>query len=401
MHLEQKLNVPVSVVNATGGKGVTGHNRGLTARSDGYTLTMMTFELSTMHWIGLTDLDFNSCLPIASLNEDYAAIFIRKKATWATLQDLVDEIKSRPGELSASGTAAGGAWHLALAGWLIDSGLEADAVTWIPSPGANPSLQELMSGGVDMVCCSLPEARSLLEAEEVRALGVMGPKRAKGFEQVATFAEQGSSWKLGGWRGMGVPLNTPKPIVDKLCQTIQEITAETGEGSFARFMADQKFDLTVRESKDFEEFLSDADEKLGKLLQSEAMRSVTEDRFNPMSFPYILLGLLGLTALAIGVTNRRRSSETDEATGERDSTSSASIRGLVGFAIVLLSIAAYCCFAEQVGFVLLAGSLVLLLMLWLGTKPIPAVVVACIFVPILYSAFAFLLRVPLPTGWLG
>ena len=44
--LEQDLGVNVNVVNATGGQGVTGHSRGALARSDGYTMTMMTVELS-------------------------------------------------------------------------------------------------------------------------------------------------------------------------------------------------------------------------------------------------------------------------------------------------------------------------------------------------------------------
>ena len=42
MLLEQELGVPVNVINATGGAGVTGHQRGALARPDGYTLTMAT-----------------------------------------------------------------------------------------------------------------------------------------------------------------------------------------------------------------------------------------------------------------------------------------------------------------------------------------------------------------------
>ncbi len=58
VYLEQELGVPVNVINATGGKGVTGHRRGLRARPDGYTITMITLELNTMHWSGLTRLTY-------------------------------------------------------------------------------------------------------------------------------------------------------------------------------------------------------------------------------------------------------------------------------------------------------------------------------------------------------
>ncbi|MCA9216665.1 MAG: tripartite tricarboxylate transporter substrate binding protein, partial [Planctomycetales bacterium] len=157
-HLETDLGVPVNVINATGGKGVTGHNRGLRARPDGYTLLMATLELNMMHWNGLTDLTYRDAKLLMSLNEDYAALFVHKDAPWQTLQELEDYIQKNPEQLSASGTAAGGAWHLAIAGWMLSAGQEADDVKWIPSQGAAPSLQLLLSKSIDIVCCALPEA---------------------------------------------------------------------------------------------------------------------------------------------------------------------------------------------------------------------------------------------------
>src|SRR5918996_693526 len=52
--LEQDLGVPVNVVNATGGDGVTGHSRGALARPDGYSMTLVTSEIATLHWRGMT-----------------------------------------------------------------------------------------------------------------------------------------------------------------------------------------------------------------------------------------------------------------------------------------------------------------------------------------------------------
>jgi len=40
--------VPVNVINATGGAGVTGHTRGALARPDGYTITMVTVEINML-----------------------------------------------------------------------------------------------------------------------------------------------------------------------------------------------------------------------------------------------------------------------------------------------------------------------------------------------------------------
>ena len=54
--LEKDLGQPFNVVNRTGGSGVVGHSAIATAQPDGYTIGMLTVEISMMHWQGLTEL---------------------------------------------------------------------------------------------------------------------------------------------------------------------------------------------------------------------------------------------------------------------------------------------------------------------------------------------------------
>lgn len=406
MLLEQRLGQPVSVINATGGKGVTGHNRGLSARPDGYTIAMITFELNTMHWAGLTTLTYADCIPLFSVNEDYAALFVRGDSSWNNLAEIEAAIAADPKQLTASGTAVGGAWHLALAGWLASAGRNAGDVKWIPSEGANPSMQQLMSGGVDMVCCSLPEARVLLESGDVRAIGVMSEKRAVGFEEVPTFSEQGRPWTLGGWRGLAVPLNTPPAIVQRLTDEIQEIVGQDAvAGSFAEFMQTQKFDHTWRGPDAFVSFLADNDRKLGELLRSEVMKSISKDRFSPMTFPYVLFGLIGASLFGLFVNSRRVASASQaidpQAPTQIPADATIAEGGYINFAMVLLSIVGYVVFAETVGFILVTSLILLLLMIRLGNRWLTSLLIVSVFVPVMYLVFAYGLRVPLPRGWLG
>ena len=81
--LQRVLGVPVNVVNATGGGGVTGHTRGALARPDGYTLTMATVELNMLHWRGLTKVSYRDFEPLVLLNRDDAAVFVRQNAALA------------------------------------------------------------------------------------------------------------------------------------------------------------------------------------------------------------------------------------------------------------------------------------------------------------------------------
>ena len=138
---------------------------------------MLTVELNILHWRGLTELTYRDYAPLALINCDSAALFVRHDASFATLADLETAVRTRPGAYKVSGTAHGGVWHIAWAGWLNTRGIDASAAPWISINGAGQSLQELMAGGVDVVCCSLPEADALLSAGKVRCLGVMADER--------------------------------------------------------------------------------------------------------------------------------------------------------------------------------------------------------------------------------
>ncbi len=414
-HLETDLGVPVSVINATGGKGVTGHNRGLKARPDGYTLLMATLELNMMHWNGLTDLTHKDAKLLMSLNEDYAALFVRNDAPWQTLGELEDDIRANPKKLTASGTTSGGAWHLGVAGWLLAADLNADDVGWVPSNGAAPSIQQLLANGVDMVCCALPEAEVSYRAGNLRALGVMAHKRAIGYEEVATFAEQGRDWALGGWRGIAVPAKTPDAITDRLQATLEKIvsgeTTVAGK-TFPQSLTDMNFDSTSRRPDEFRAFLVENDKKFGRLLTSDAMTSVSKSRFDAMTFPYLLIGALVAATAWLGAQRKLASAEiANNSIGGQLASSESQIadpdetpptaRGYVSMAIVLIAIVAYCLFAETLGFILMTGIVLLTLLLWLGASPVHSTLGTLVFVPALYQLFAHGFHVALPRGWFG
>jgi len=56
--LEKDLKQPVNVVNRTGGSGVVGHDAIARAAPDGYTLGLITVEITMMHHVGLTALTY-------------------------------------------------------------------------------------------------------------------------------------------------------------------------------------------------------------------------------------------------------------------------------------------------------------------------------------------------------
>jgi tripartite-type tricarboxylate transporter receptor subunit TctC len=264
--MEERLGVPVNVVNRTGGSGVVGHSAIATAAPDGYTLGTITVEIVMMHWQGLTELTYEDYTPLAQYNIDPAGLQVRIDAPWNTAQELLDAIKASPGELKSSGTGQGGIWHLALAGMLQAAGIDPNAAPWVPSEGAAPGLQDLVAGGVDIVPCSVPEAQALLEAGRVKSLAVMSEERNPAFPDVPTLKEAtGLDWTTGAWRGIAGPKGMPQEVVDTLVPVLKEIH-ESQE--FLDFMAQRGFGVVWRGPDEYREFMAESDKAFGEVMQA-------------------------------------------------------------------------------------------------------------------------------------
>ncbi|MCH2581133.1 MAG: tripartite tricarboxylate transporter substrate binding protein, partial [Planctomycetes bacterium] len=261
--LEQELGAPFNVINETGGEGVTGHSTGALATPDGYTLTMMTAELNMLHWRRMTPIDASHFRTLMVLNCEPAAIIVPADSPWKTVRDLEKAIGENPGKLKASGTAKGGTWYLAFAGWLAKAGLPISSVKWIPPRGARPSLQELMAKNLDLVCCSLPEAQALIQGGNLKGLGVMSDERIKGFDDVKTFKEQGVDWTLVGWRALGVTSDPPAEVTDTLMKALRDIVASD---EFAAFRTTAKNNVSIQEGNEARETLDSMDAEMGTLL---------------------------------------------------------------------------------------------------------------------------------------
>jgi len=264
--LEKELGQPVTVVNRSGGSGVVGHAAISSAPPDGYTIGLITVEIGMMHWQGLTDISGASYTPIGLVNSDPAGLQVRADAPYKTANDLVAAIKANPSKFKASGTGQGGIWHLALAGMLKDLKVDPAAAPWVPSNGAAPGLQDLVAGGIEIVPCSLPEARSLIDAGKVKSLAVMADAPAALYPNVPTLkAATGSDWKLGAWRGIAAPKGLPNDVRDKLVAAIRKIAASK---EYTDFMGSRGFGVVYLGPDEFGRFMAKSDADLGATMKA-------------------------------------------------------------------------------------------------------------------------------------
>ena len=267
--MEKELGQPVNVVNRAGGNGVVGHHAISSAPPDGYTLGMITVEISMMHHQGLTPLTPRSYTPLALMNVDPAAITVSATSPYKTMDDLVKAIKANPGKLKASGTGQGGIWHLAMAGMLKDLKIEPSAVPFVPSNGAGPAMLDLAAGGIDIAPVALPEARSLIDAGKARPLAIMAKEPAALYPQVPTLkSATGSDWTMGVWRGIAGPKGLPADVQAKVGAVLKKINDSK---EFHDFMATRGFGVAYADGPAFGKFMDKGDADMGQILQALGM----------------------------------------------------------------------------------------------------------------------------------
>jgi tripartite-type tricarboxylate transporter receptor subunit TctC len=264
--MEKELKQPFNVVNRIGGSGVVGHDAIARATPDGYTLGLITVEITMMHHVGLTPLKHTDYTPIGLMNADPAGVNVRSDSPYKSVKDLLAAIKSNPGKFKASGTGQGGIWHLAIAGLLKEQGIEPGALPWVPSQGAAPGLQDLVSGGVEVVPCSIPEARAMIDAGKVRPLAIMDANPPALYPKVPTLkSEIGSNWQIAAWRVIAAPKGIPADVQKTLVASLKKVYDSK---DYKEFMAKQGYGTVWADPEGTAKFMAASDANLGAALRA-------------------------------------------------------------------------------------------------------------------------------------
>ncbi len=264
--MEEDLGKPVNVVNRTGGSGVVGHQTIAGAAPDGYTIGIITVEISMMHHQGLTELTGAAFTPLGLINYDATAIQVRADSPYTRLGDLMEAIRANPGKFRASGTAQGGIWHVSLYGLLEEQKIPPASVMWVPSVSSAAGLLDMISGAVDIVPASHPEARSLIDAGKVRSLAILDDKPSALYPDVPLGSQEiGTTWTMGVWRGIGAPKNLPPEIEARLQAAVARAYQSD---AYREFMTTRGFGMRWADPDEFARIMATTDEQMGSVMKA-------------------------------------------------------------------------------------------------------------------------------------
>lgn len=251
----RQLGVTLTVDNLTGGGGILGHQAIADADPDGYTLGMITFELSTYNALGQSELTDLSYDPLCRVNTDAAAITVN--AEWAADNDItdlasfIDYCKEHPGEVQMGGSSNASVWHIAGGYLMNETGIEIQMITY--QEGAATAVQNAAGGFIQGVTVSLAEARSFIESGHLICLGVMDAERNPAFPDVPTCKEQGYDIQYFTQRGLALPLGVD-PEIKAVLEKAAEAAAE--DPDFVEFMNNNGQTIAYQNSEDYAAFLA-------------------------------------------------------------------------------------------------------------------------------------------------
>ncbi|OSY36239.1 tripartite-type tricarboxylate transporter receptor subunit TctC [Pseudonocardia autotrophica] len=257
-HLGQQMNV----VNKPGSSGAIGW--GEIARStaaDGYTLSIVSPEISFLREQGLYDFGLEDFTLITMINQDPAALAVRADAPWDTVEEFVTAAKAEPAGLSIGNSGPGLAWDLATAAIEREADIE---VTRVPYDGAAAAAQAVLGGDLDAMSFSIGEVSAQVAAGEMKVLGVASAERLETLPELPTFTEQGYDVEIGTFRGVAGPAGMDPAVVSTLNDAFVAMADEPG---FVDVMNSNSFGIDVRPTAEFQQFFEESSELYVDLLQ--------------------------------------------------------------------------------------------------------------------------------------
>ena len=258
------FGVNINVVNRVGGTGAVGMNSVATGKADGYTVCMITFNLSTYKLIGLSDLTYKDFDLIALLNRSPAGFSVKTDSQFKTLKDLMDYAKANPGVVTVGHAGPGQPWHLSAALLAQTHGVK---FTFVPFDGAAPTRVALVGGHITMASTGMDEMLQFYKTKQSRFLAAVTPARNPFFPDVPTVAEAGYPIEnpIFDWRGLAVAKGTPPEILKVLRDGFRK-AAEDPE--YVKLLDDLTLPRAYMEYDKFGEFLAGLEKSMGPVLDA-------------------------------------------------------------------------------------------------------------------------------------
>jgi tripartite-type tricarboxylate transporter receptor subunit TctC len=257
-HIGRTQGHTVMIENRPGANTIIGADAVSRALPDGNTVLVAdTNFVITPHLRKLNYDPRTSFSPICHLASSPQVIAVNGASPYRTLADLLAAAHAKPGDLTVATLGQGSLPQLEFA--MLGRAAKVD-ITFVPYPGAAPSVNALLGGHVTATLMSYASMSEQVQAGSLRALATVTLRRMVALPDVPTVAESGyPDYEADLWEGVFVPAKTPKETVAEL---ISWFTQALGDAETGRKLVAQGLvpvgkcgtDFAASINKQYEEF---------------------------------------------------------------------------------------------------------------------------------------------------
>lgn len=262
--------VPQSIVltNRAGAGGAIGSVAVRDAEGDGYTMLLarvgshtvnpamnpnLPYTLDEFRFVGIYEINPVACV-------------VNSESDFQTIDDLINAVNERPGEIIYSSSGVGSLPHFGALMVLdaYDIGDLDQNVIHIPTEGDGQALTAVLQGTSDFYCGSTSPAAPFIEGGQMRPLMVTSAERIDGFD-APTVGEIGKPElaALVGWTGLAGPADLTDEAADKWGEYLAEAVQDQG---FQDFMTSGGSIVQLMSPEESVAFVNDAYESFRRLV---------------------------------------------------------------------------------------------------------------------------------------
>jgi tripartite-type tricarboxylate transporter receptor subunit TctC len=220
--LSQTLGQQFVVENRAGAGSNIATEAVARAAKDGYTLFVGTVANTiNVSLAPNTSFDFQKDLaPIALVSTLPNVLVVHPSTGARTVPELVALAKAKPGELSFASSGVGTSPHLSGELFNVMAGVK---LVHVPYQGSAQAVTDLLAGRTAAMFSPASTVLQHVKEGKLTALASTQLKRAGSAPELPTMDEAGlKGFDTGVWFGLMAPAGTPKEIVDKLAQAVNE-----------------------------------------------------------------------------------------------------------------------------------------------------------------------------------
>ena len=243
------------IENRPGASGFIGAELVAQSPADGYTLLMGSTA-------AVTEKNIAQFAPVALVSASPYIVTINPALNINSIKALITYAKANPGKVRYGSSGPGSASHLAGELFAAMAGV---TLLHVPYKGTGQALTDLLAGHIDLMFAPAQTVMPQIESGKLTALAQTGSKRSEALPSIPTVSEAGlAGYSAVGWFGLFAPANTPKPVLQKINQTVMFVL---GQDKIRKAMLERGSDPASGSAEEFAAFLRLDQAKWAKLIK--------------------------------------------------------------------------------------------------------------------------------------